>query len=80
MNRVPDTLAGVVNDSLVGRIGRVTSGGGITAGGAELGEVMIDGQAYFALPVDPNAAIPPHTEVVVVEHHPPRTVVVTPIN
>jgi hypothetical protein len=40
---------------------------------------MIDGQAYFALPADKATGIPSHTEVVVVEHHPPRTVVVTPI-
>ncbi|GAC1529576.1 MAG: hypothetical protein NVS3B12_03040 [Acidimicrobiales bacterium] len=69
----------MLDDTLVGRTGRVTSGGAITAGGAELGEVMIDGQAYFALPVDPDVAIPPHTEVVVIEHHRPRTVVVTPL-
>lgn len=65
----------VIDDSLVGRTGRITSGGAIGAGG----EVMIDGQAYFALPADPGVAIPSHTEVVVVEHHRPRTVVVTPI-
>jgi hypothetical protein len=69
----------VVNDSLVGRIGRITSGGAIKPGAPELGEVMIDGQAYFALPADKATGIPSHTEVVVVEHHPPRTVVVTPI-
>ena len=69
----------MIDDSLVGRTGRITSGGAIGAGGEELGEVMIDGQAYFALPADPGVAIPSHTEVVVVEHHRPRTVVVTPI-
>jgi len=70
----------VVNDSLVGRTGRITSGGAIRPGQKELGEVMIDGQAYFALPVDATTGIPSHTEVVVVEHHPPRTVVVTPLS
>jgi hypothetical protein len=64
--------------SLVGRTGRITSGGAILGGG-QLGEVMVDGEAYYALASDPDVPIPPQTQVLVVELHPPRTLVVTPI-
>ena len=66
----------VIND-LVGRIGRVSDT--VPAGGAKRGEVMIDGQAYYAVPADADDAIATGTRVVVVEHFPPRTVVVTPM-
>ena len=58
--------------------GRVTSSGAIPAGGAQLGEVMVDGQTYFALSSD-HQAIAAHTQVLVVELSPPRTVIVTPL-
>ena len=60
----------------MGKIGEVTAL--IPAGGERKGEVMISGQAYHALPADREAAIPRGTRVTVVEHYPPRTVVVTP--
>jgi len=66
----------VHEDGLVGKIGRVTAT--VPAGGERKGEVMIDGQAYHALPADADVAIPRGTRVTVVEHVPPRTIVVTP--
>jgi hypothetical protein len=51
----------------------------VPAGGELAGEVMIEGQAYYALPADPEVAIPKGARVVVIEHSPPRTVVVTPM-
>ena len=62
---------------LVGKIGRVSDT--VPAGGAKRGEVMIDGQAYYAVPADTDDVIATGTRVVVVEHFPPRTVVVTPM-
>jgi len=62
---------------LVGKIGRVSDT--VPAGGERRGEVMINGQAYYALPVDVSDPIPKGTRIVVVEHSPPRTVVVAPI-
>jgi hypothetical protein len=66
-----------VDDRLEGKIGLITDG--VPAGGELAGEVMIAGQAYYALPADPDVAIPKGTRVVVVDHAPPRTVVVTPM-
>ena len=66
-----------MNEHLVGKIGLVSDG--VPAGGELTGEVMIDGQAYYALPADNHVAISKGTRVVVVEHLPPRTVVVTPM-
>ena len=66
----------VIND-LVGRIGLVSDT--VPAGGAKRGEVMINGQAYYAIPADIDDTIPTGTRIVVVEHFPPRTVVVTPM-
>ena len=65
--------------NLVGRMGRITTGGAVSPGGRELGEVMIDGEAFFALSADSDVGIPDHTQVVVVDYHAPRTVVVTPL-
>ena len=62
---------------LIGRIGLVSDV--VPAGGARRGEVMIDGQAYYALSADTDASIATGTRIVVVEHFPPRTVVVSPI-
>jgi membrane protein implicated in regulation of membrane protease activity len=64
------------NDGVVGKVGEVTDT--VPAGGGRKGEVMIDGQAYHALPADRDIAIPKGTRVAVVEQFPPRTVVVTP--
>jgi hypothetical protein len=62
---------------VVGKIGRLT--GEIAPG--RMGEVMIPirggSEAYYAYAVDPEEAIPRGTRVVVVEHEPPRTVVVS---
>jgi hypothetical protein len=62
---------------VVGKIGRLT--GEIAPG--RLGEVMIPirggSEAYYAYAADPEEAIPRGTRVVVVEHEPPRTVVVS---
>jgi membrane protein implicated in regulation of membrane protease activity len=66
-----------VYDRLEGKIGMVTDA--VPAGGELTGEVMIDGQAYYALPVDPAVPIPKGTRVVVVDHTLHRTVVVTPM-
>jgi membrane protein implicated in regulation of membrane protease activity len=74
--RVP-AYAPVVDDRLVGKIGLVSDG--VPAGGELTGEVMIDGQAYYALSADRQDVISKGTRVVVVEHLPPRTVVVTPM-
>jgi membrane protein implicated in regulation of membrane protease activity len=62
---------------LVGKIGRVT--GQIEPG--RMGEVMVPirggTEAFYAYAVDPTEAIPKGTRIVVVEHEPPRTVVVS---
>jgi membrane protein implicated in regulation of membrane protease activity len=62
---------------LIGKTGRVT--GAIEAG--RLGEVMVPvrggTEAFYAYAVDPAEAIPKGTRIVVVEHEPPRTVVVS---
>ncbi len=71
------SYAAHVRDDLTGKIGRVSDT--VPAGGSRRGEVMIDGQAYYALPADPDAPIASGTRIVVVEYSPPRTVVVTPM-
>ncbi len=62
-----------------GKIGRVT--GTIEPG--RLGEVMVPvrggTEAFIAYAVEVDETIKPGTRVVVVEYHPPRTVVVTPM-
>ena len=62
---------------VVGKIGRLT--GEIAAG--RMGEVMIPirggSEAFYAFAADPEEAIPRGTRVVVIEHEPPRTVVVS---
>jgi membrane protein implicated in regulation of membrane protease activity len=65
-----------VQDNLEGKTGLVTDR--VPPGGTSMGEVMISGQAYFALSVDPEAELAKGTRVVVVDHLPPRTVLVTP--
>jgi len=61
---------------LVGKYGRVTDT--IPAGGDRKGEVMIEGEAFFALSTDPTQTITKGSRVAVVEYEPPRTVVVAP--
>lgn len=62
---------------VVGKIGRLI--GDIAPG--RMGEVMIPirggTEAYYAYAVDPSEEIPRGTRVVVIEHEPPRTVVVS---
>ena len=64
--------------SPVGAIGRVSRSGAIRPG--RVGEVLVDIrgglEAFLARDAD-GGAIEPDTEIVVVEYHPPRTVLVT---
>ena len=65
-------------DTPVGCHGRVTSSGAIRPG--RVGEVMVSirggVEAFLARDAD-NGAIDPYEEIVVVDYHPPREVVVT---
>jgi len=69
----------VADQQVVGKIGRVT--GRIQPG--SIGEVMIPvrggTEAYHAYAADGDDVIPTGTRIVVVDHLPPRTVVVTPM-
>jgi len=62
---------------VIGKVGRLT--GQIDPG--RMGEVMIPirggSEAYYAFAADPEETIPRGARVVVVEHEPPRTVVVS---
>jgi hypothetical protein len=62
---------------LIGKVGRVT--GAIDPGG--MGEVMVPvrggSESFYAYASDPAEEIPRGTRVVVLEHDPPRTVVVS---
>jgi membrane protein implicated in regulation of membrane protease activity len=62
---------------VIGKVGRLV--GAIAPGG--MGEVMIPirggSESYFAYADDADATIPKGTRVVVVEHEPPRTVIVS---
>ncbi len=62
---------------MVGKIGRVTG----TVGPGRLGEVMVPvrggSEAFHAYSADGEDVIPTGSRIVVVEYHPPRTVVVT---
>ncbi len=64
---------------MIGKVGRLT--GEIAPG--RMGEVMIPirggAEAYFAYAADANESIPRGTRVVVIEHDPPRTVIVSRI-
>jgi hypothetical protein len=64
---------------VIGKVGRLT--GEIAPG--RMGEVMIPirggTEAYFAYAADPHESIPRGTRVVVIEHDPPRTVIVSRI-
>jgi hypothetical protein len=65
------------SSEVVGRIGRVTG----TVGPGRLGEVMVPirggSEAFHARAADPSATFAVGTRIVVVEYHPPRTVLVT---
>jgi hypothetical protein len=64
-------------DEVVGKIGRVTG----TIGPKQLGEVMIPvrggSEAFHAYASDRAETLTSGTRVVVIEYHPPRTVVVS---
>jgi hypothetical protein len=64
---------------MIGKVGRVTG----TIAPGRLGEVMIairgGSEAFHAYAADSGDTIKPGTRVVVVEHFPPRTVVVSPV-
>lgn len=66
-----------VSSQLVGRIGRVTG----TVAPGRVGEVMVPirggTEAFHARAADAAVTFPVGTRIVVVEYHPPRTVVVS---
>jgi hypothetical protein len=65
------------NQGVVGRVGRVT--GEIAP--KRVGEVMLSirggSEAFHAYALDTDSNIPKGSRVVVVEYHPPRTVIVS---
>jgi hypothetical protein len=65
-----------MSSELVGRIGRVTG----TVGPGRVGEVMVPirggTEAFHARAADAAVTLPIGTRIVVVEYHPPRTVLV----
>jgi ribosomal protein L16/L10AE len=67
---------GSVTDEVVGKIGRVTG----TVATGRVGEVMVavrGGSEHFhAYPADRDATLSVGTRIVVIEYHPPRTVIV----
>jgi len=67
----------VADQMIIGKMGRVTG----TVGPGRLGEVMIPirggSEAFHAYASDGEDTLAPGTTIVVVEYHPPRTVVVT---
>jgi hypothetical protein len=69
----------LADQEMIGKVGRVTG----TIAPGRLGEVMIairgGSEAFHAYAADSSDTISPGTRVVVVEHFPPRTVVVSPL-
>lgn len=67
---------GSVTDEVVGKVGRVTG----TVATGRVGEVMVavrGGSEHFhAYPADRDATLSVGTRIVVIEYHPPRTVIV----
>jgi hypothetical protein len=65
------------DQQLIGKVGRLC--GSIAPG--EMGEVMVPvrggSEAYYAYAADPAESIPEGTRVLVIEHEPPRTVIVS---
>ena len=66
-------------EAMIGKVGRVTG----TIAPGRLGEVMIavrgGSEAFNAYSAETGETIPVGSRVVVVEHFPPRTVVVSPV-
>ena len=64
------------DQQMVGKIGRVTG----TVAPGKIGEVMVSirggSEAFHAYASDADETIAPGSRIVVVEYHPPRTVVV----
>jgi hypothetical protein len=62
---------------LIGKIGRLS--GAIDPGA--MGEVVVPirggSEAFYAYAADPKESIPEGTRVLVIEHEPPRTVIVS---
>jgi membrane protein implicated in regulation of membrane protease activity len=62
---------------LIGKVGRLT--GAIDAGA--MGEVAVSvrggTETFYAYAPDPSESIPKGTRVIVIEHEPPRTVIVS---
>lgn len=77
--RYPLTSSAVADQSMIGKVGRVTG----TIGPGNLGEVMVQvrggSEAFNAYSTDPDETINRGARVVVVEYFPPRTVVVSPV-
>jgi hypothetical protein len=77
--QAPEGTVAVADQTMVGKIGRVTG----TIGPDKLGEVMVPirggTEAFHAYSADGDDTIRLGTRVVVVEYFPPRTVVVTPM-
>lgn len=69
----------MVDQQVIGKMGRVT----VTIKPGEMGEIMISvrggSEAYSAYASEPDETLKTGTRVVVVEHYPPRTVVVAPM-
>jgi hypothetical protein len=67
----------VADQQMVGKIGRVTG----RIGPGVIGEVMVPvrggTEAFHAYAAEDDDTIPTGTRIVVVEYHPPRTVIVT---
>jgi hypothetical protein len=66
-----------VDHQIIGKVGRLT--GAVEPG--EMGEVMLPvrggSEAYYCFAADAQEAIPEGARVVVLEHEPPRTVIVS---
>ncbi len=66
-----------MSSQLVGRVGRVTG----TVAPGRVGEVMVPirggTEAFHARAADETSTFPVGTRIVVVEYHPPRTVIVS---
>jgi hypothetical protein len=79
IGRNEDNGAGMADHRLVGKTGRVTG----RVGPGRIGEVVIPvrggTEAFHAYANDKDEEIITGTRVLVIEHLPPRTVVVTPL-
>ncbi len=72
-------MAVMADQRVIGKVGRVTG----SVGPGRLGEVMIEvrggSEAFNAYAAEPEQSIARGSRVVVVEHLPPRTVIVSPV-